>query len=174
MKKNNKKNMGLNASDEQKEVVTFLIILVTIVFIVISIYFFSNKIMNKNVYFYDQVTTGVVNESIVTVGTLFNRPMKEYYVAIYNGEDIEAVYYSTLFNKYSTKEDALKIYFCDLNNKLNENYLVKENESSNKEAKTIDEVKFGKFTFVKIKDGKIAKYLESVEEVKEELKLEEE
>lgn len=159
-----KKNISFN--DDQKEVFRFVIIVAVIALIILVIYLASYFATKKNVYHYDTSKEGEVSTDVVTIGTMFNKDEEEYYVAIYKNDDVNAIYYSALFNKYMGEEKSLNIYFCDLNNKLNEDYY---SEKSNPKAKTIKDLKVGDFTFVKIKDGKITKYLESIEKVKEEL-----
>ncbi len=165
-----KKESRIDAmNEEQKEIFQFIIIVIVIGLIVGIIYLISYFASMKNEYHYNDATeAGEINDSIVTVGTMFNRPEKEYYVVIYKDDATEAVYYSSLVNKYKGEEDALNVYYCNLNNKLNEAYYAGD-EKSNPKAKTIDDLKVGDFTFVKIKDGKITKYIEDVDAMKEEL-----
>ena len=59
------------------------------------------------------------------------------------------------------------MYYIDLSNKLNESYYSEE--ESNPKATNIKELKLGDFTLIKVKDGKIVKYLEDEKEVKKEL-----
>ena len=96
---------------------------------------------------------------------MLNRPYNEYYVMVYDADDAEAIYYSSLITNYEKKENAKKIYFCNLGNKLNSDFSAKGGES-NPEAKSLDELKFGKVTLIKVKDGKINKYIENVDDIK--------
>lgn len=164
-------------SEEQQEIRRFIIILGSIVFIILAIYIISNIANKKNTYHYDEIKEGVINNDIVTVGTMFNRPESEYYVIVYDESDVNSVTYESILSQYNNyfsigfKKE--KVYFCDLSNKLNEDYVAKSDEKSNPKAKTIDELKLGKFTFLKISKGKITKYIEDVELVKTELGIEE-
>ena len=101
---------------------------------------------------------------------MFNRSEEEYYVALYKKSEKDAILYSSIINKYANEEKSLKVYFCDLENKFNEEYYV-GNENSNPKAKTIADVKFGDFTLVKISKGKIVKYVENIEDMKKELNI---
>ena len=93
---------------------------------------------------------------------------KEDYVFLYSSDDNSAVLYSNLISTQKSKKDGLAIYYCDITSKLNENYYSSEGKS-NTNAKTIEDVKFGPLTLVKIKNGKIVKYLEKIEDIKKEL-----
>lgn len=169
--KNEKLKVSKSVNEEQKEIVSFVVILLVIVGVVLIIYLISDGILNKNVYNFDSTNTGAINYDTVSVGTMFNRANEEYYVALYDQEDVNAVYYTNLINNYSYDEDALKVYFCDLGNPLNADYVAKEGESSNPSAVSIEDLVLGEFTFVKIKDGKIVKYLETVEDMEAELEI---
>lgn len=160
-------------SEEQQEVIRFVIILVVIVAIVALAYLISSIVRSKNKYYYDEVTPGQINNNIVSVGTMFNRANEEYYVILYKEKDTAAAYYDSVVRTYTAKEGALQVYYCDLSNKLNEKYYAGKDGKVNSEAKTIEDVSFGDFTFVKIKKGKIVKYIEDIEKVKTELDIEE-
>ena len=164
-------------SEEQQEIRRFVIILGSIILVILAIYIISNISGKKNTYHYNEVKEGVINNDIVTIGTMFNRPEGEYYVIVYDEKDVDAITYESVLNQYNNyysagfKKD--KVYHCNLANKLNEDYIAKEGEKSNPKAKTIDDLKLGKFTFLKIKDGKITKYIEDIDKVKVELGVEE-
>lgn len=159
------KNSYLN--DDQKEIRNFFIILVVIILIVVVIYLISTNVKAKNNYNYDAVNEGSINYDMVNVGTMFNRPEKEYYVALYRNDDPQAIYYASILSIYTNMEKALHVYYCDMANKLNANYYDKDNTNPN--AKTIADLKVGDFTFVKIKNGQIVNYYEDIEKVKEDL-----
>lgn len=158
-------------SEEQQEVIRFIIILVSI-FAVVGIVYGVTKIFIKDEVKStdDDIVAGTVNYDIVSVGTMFNRSEEEYYVALYKKSEKDAILYSSIINKYANEEKSLKVYFCDLENKFNEEYYV-GNENSNPKAKTVADVKFGDFTLVKISKGKIVKYVENIEDMKKELNI---
>lgn len=156
-------------SEEQKDMMRFLIILFGVIAVVAIVYGISRFLIKEEDVFKDEVVTGQVNYELVTVGTMFNRNYSEYYVVAYEKEDTQAILYSALMNKYTNMTDSLKVYFCDLDNKFNENYYVGETGESNPGAKSIEELALGKYTLLKIKNGKIVKYIETLDETKEEL-----
>lgn len=164
MKKNN-----ISMNDDSKEIVRFCIILGVIILIVLIIYLISNSIANRNVYHYDEPYSATFNYENVMIGTMFNRPEEEYYVILYKKDNPNAEFYKVLASDYATSENALKIYYCDISDKMNEKYYASDGKS-NPNAKTIDDLKVGDLTLVKIKKGKITKYLEKFVELKEELK----
>ena len=105
---------------------------------------------------------------------MLNRPYDEYYVLFYNSNDNNAVLYSMLLTKYmekSSESDYIKIYYCDLQNKINSDYYnVNKDNKSNPKAKTIDELDLGDLTLIKIKKGNINSDFEGYKDIKNILK----
>ncbi len=157
-------------SEESKEVKRFIIILLSIIVLVLAVYGIT-RLVNKDKDNNDDrtVTAGSIDYDKVSVGTLFNRADSEYYVIVYDGEAPNAIYYSALMNKYMDKEKSNKVYFCDLSNELNKKYYVGEDKDSNPNATTSSELAFKNLTLIKIKNGKIVKYLETLDTIKTEL-----
>lgn len=152
--------------DSDNVVKRFVILFIIIVLLVVGIYFLTTLIVDKrNDTKGNDTIAGEVNYDVVSVGMILNRPYEEYYVMVYNSEDSEAVYYSSLITNYQQKEKSLKLYFCDLGSVFNQSY-VSNDGNSNSKAQNIDELKFGKVTLLKIKDGKISKYIETVDDIK--------
>lgn len=165
-----KRKNSINLNEDQREIVRFLIIVGVIVILAFVFYFISLKIKEKNVYHYDEISEGTINYDKVNIGTMLNKKDKEYYVALYKSDADNVLIYFSLLSIYAGKEKALKIYYCDMSSPLNKEYYV-ENDKTNPNAKTIDELKVGDFTLLKIKNGKINKYLENLDKVKEELNI---
>ncbi len=157
-------------SEESKEVKRFIIILLSIIVLVLAVYGIT-RLVNKDKDNNDDrtITAGSIDYDKVSVGTLFNRADSEYYVIVYDGEAPNAIYYSALMNKYMDKEKSNKVYFCDLSNELNKKYYVGEDKDSNPNATTSSELAFKDLTLIKIKNGKIVKYLETLDTIKTEL-----
>lgn len=157
-------------SEESKEVKRFIIILLSIIVLVLAVYGITRLVNKDKDNNNDRtVTAGSIDYDKVSVGTLFNRADSEYYVIVYDGEAPNAIYYSALMNKYMDKEKSNKVYFCDLSNELNKKYYVGEDKDSNPNATTSSELAFKDLTLIKIKNGKIVKYLETLDTIKTEL-----
>lgn len=158
-------------SEETRELRKFIIILLSIIAIVIVVYGISKVLIkDKDETTGNDVTAGVVDYDIVSIGTMLNRNIDEYYVMIYDANDSNAVLYSSMINKYISKEKAKKIFFCDLGNKLNSEYYAKDKDS-NPKAKSINELALKELTLIKVKNGKIVKYIEDVDTMKKELDI---
>lgn len=170
-KKIKKVDIDKYTSEESKEVKKFINILLSIIVLVLAVYGIT-RLINKNKDDNSNdttVTAGSIDYDKVSVGTLFNRADNEYYVIVYDGEAPNAIYYSALMNKYMDKEKSNKVYFCDLSNELNKKYYVGEDKDSNPNATTSSELAFKDLTLIKIKNGKIVKYLETLDTIKTEL-----
>ena len=159
-------------NEDEKEILRFIVIVVVILLVVGIIYLISYFKERQNEYHYDDVKSGVVDSGIVTIGTMLNKAEDEYYVAIYKDDDTKATYYNNIISSYASKEKALNVYYCNLNNKLNEDYIAKDGKS-NPKAKKMEDLQLGDFTLLKIKEGKITKYIEDTTKFEEELQIEE-
>lgn len=162
------KNMKIdNMSESPNEIKTFVIIII-IIAILIGVIYGVTELLKDEPEATQNATTGEIDYNKVSVGTILNRPNDVYYVLIYNSEDDDAILYSTILTKYMQKQEYAKIYFCDLNSILNAKYKDKNNDGkSNPQAKEISEFDFGKVTLIKVEEGKITKYIENFEEIKD-------
>ena len=86
---------------------------------------------------------------------------------MYNSEDLNAVYYSTIASKYSQKEGALKIYYANLDNELNQKYV--EAEKENLKPVNIKDFRVSNLALIKVKNGKVEKAFSTENEIATEL-----
>lgn len=163
-----------DTSEDTSEVKAFLIIVVVIAVLIGIIYGLTELLKNEDDVNNDNVISGEVNYDIVSVGTLLNRAYDEYYVLIFNSEDDKSMLYSATLTKYMQKsedKDYIKIYYCDLKNTLNNKYYnVNNDDKSNPSATTVEDFDFGNLTLIKVKNGKVNKYIEDYEKIKDILK----
>lgn len=171
---------------EQAEVKKFLIVILVVLLCVGAIYFFTRAFVSKDLFKKDEpkteeVTEGEINYDIAIMGQILNRPYDEYYVIIYNSEEGEFLGdMGNIVYEYSQKEDKKKdhMYRVDLANELNKSYYDPKNE--NKSAKTLEEIKLGEKTLLKIKKNKktgkleINKYITDIDAMKKELGIKDE
>ncbi len=168
MKKNNTNKIK---TDEQIEIKRFLLVLLGLIVIIIGIYFFTRAFVTKDLFKETSeinYTEGNVNYNVAIVGTMLNRPFKEYYVIAFSSEDNQATYYNTLVSKYMNEEKALKVYYLDLENELNKDYVATDDNYS-KKFTSIKDLKLGSFTLIKVKNGKVDAFLTNEEDIKKEL-----
>lgn len=156
-------------TEEQMEIKKFIFVLLGLLILLLGVYFFTKAFVTKDLHKNTNdvnYTEGKVSYDVVIAGTMLNRLVSEYYVYAFSNEDTNSVYYNTLVSNYSKKDKALQVYFLDIDNALNKDYVDKNNASKN--FTTIKELKLGKLTLMKVKDGKVTKYITNEEEIKKE------
>lgn len=160
-------------SEEKQEIKKFIFVLLGLIVIVIGIYFFTKAFVTKDL-FKDanevEYKSGTINYETAIVGNMLHKPESEYYVIAYDSEGKQINYYNTVASKYKNKEKSLKLYYLDLNNALNKDYIAKEEEKSTS-FKSIKDLKMGEITLFKIKNGKVTKLITNIEDIKKEFDL---
>lgn len=161
----------MNMQEEQKEVYNLIIIIMVVIAILSCVYLFSRAFISKDLFKKkdDTKTKETIKEpefdySKIIVGELLNREYSEYYVLAFDSTDDMAFDYSNMLNAYKKG----KIYHLDLNDGFNKKY---KSETSNPDAKSINELKFGKLTLIKVKNGNIVKYIENKDDIRSELNI---
>ncbi len=145
----------------------FIYILVGVAVVAVGLYFISTKLLIKDGVIDNEVEHKDEEISYTTVlaGNVFNRPEENYYVLAYDADSSKASIYAAVLNTFNDPEG--KIYFMDLGLEANKPYVKEE---SNKKPINASELALKEPTLIKIKGGKVDKYLEDLEEIKKELK----
>ena len=164
MKNNKKLRKERYVSEDTKEVTRLLLITLGVVVVALGLYFLTTKVVNKNE---EKGTETSFDYSVATVGTMFNRPYDEYYVFLFDSTKDNASQYRSLISSYEAKDESIKIYTVDLSMNKDGNYLSDE---SNNNPTSPSEVKIKESALVLIKDGKVSKYYESIEDYEKVLK----
>lgn len=172
-----KKNKVKYQTAEQQEIKKFIIVILVVIACVGVVYFVTRAFVTKDLFTESEnetkdVVSGTVNYEVAIMGQLLNRPYDEYYAVIYN--NVEGDYIadmSTLVYDYTSKEKHLHMYTIDLSNELNKGYYDPENV--NTKAKKLSDVKVGDITLIKVKNGKIDKYIVDYAKMKKELGIKE-
>lgn len=149
-------------SNDTKEIKSLIIITVAVIVIVVGLFFLTSYLNNK------KTSSNIkIDYDTCIVGNMFNRPYDEYYVFLYSATDKNASTYKGLITSYKDKDDALKVYYVDMNDMFNAAYL---SEKSNNKPTDVSEVKIKESALILIKAGKVEKYYESLEDYKNVLK----
>ena len=130
-----------------------------LIFIVCLIYIISALFITKELdWFQDKEDTN--NKSNVSnailASSIFKQSEEEYYVYFYDFADEDTSISSTISNKLSSS----KVYKVNTGSAMNSNYV---SESSNKFAKTLEELQVVSPTLIKITGEEITEYYESDE-----------
>ncbi len=169
-----KNKLGKIETEEQAEIKKFILVLGGLIVILVGIYFFTRAFVTKDLFNKkksDEINyqVGVISDTNIIVGNLLNRPYEEYYALAFSSKSNLVGYYDTIMSKYKSEKESLKIYYIDTEDYLNNKYIDKENPSTSFES--LDKLKLGEITLMKIKKGKITKLITNVEEVKKELNI---
>ena len=158
-----------NKENSDNEISRFIKIIAILIIVLLAIYGVTELFKKKDNGLGKKKSNVSINYDILTVGTLFTSAYDNYYVLIYNTKDNLAPKYSMLLSRYknkSSESDYKKIYTIDLNNSLNKEYYnVNNDNKSNSNAKTIDDLDLGDLTLLEINDKKIVRYLENYDEI---------
>lgn len=174
-----KKNKVKYQTAEQLEIRNFVIVILVVLLCVGGLYLATRLFVTKDLFKdkseteNEEVVAGTINYEVAIMGTILQKADKEYYVAIYDQSD-KGKYVAdmlTLVFAYTDKENHLPIYTVDLSNKLNEGYYDPENV--NVDAKAVKDMKVGDITLLKVKKGKITKYIVDYAKMQKELGVEE-
>lgn len=173
--KNTKSNNKIKyKTAEQEEIRNFIIVIIVVLLCVGAIYLLTRVFVTKDLFgssdetTKDEITEGVVDYDVAIMGQLLNRPYKQYYAVIYNSEgDYMYDMYSLVYSYTSSNDKALHVYTIDLANTLNDGYYDPENVNVN--AKTLEDLKVGDITLVKVKNGKISKIIVDYSKMEKEL-----
>ena len=154
-------------TEEQTEIIRFIWILIIVLVIIVGVYFLTRIFVTKDLLNNEdketEVIEGSINYNVTLIGALLNKQEEEYYVYIYDPENIRSVYYSSLVNIYTQNEDHLKVYYANLANELNAKFYDPEN--INTKVDSISDLRVGDVTLIRVKKGKIVETLTDEESI---------
>ncbi len=160
---------------EQEEILKFLIVIVLVMIAVGGIYIatrlFVTKDFFKTVPAEEEIADVPIDYSVAIMGQILNRPYDDYYVLIYDTDGDYKYDMPIVLDSYNKKEKKLHMYTVDLSNILNDGYY--DPDKVNVNAKSLDEMKVGDLTLLRVKKGQINKYIVDLAKIKEELGIEE-
>ena len=143
---------------EENQIKKLIIITLILIFIICVIYLISALFITKELDWFskkDNETTNLVTNTILASET-FKQKEEEYYVYFYDYNDEDSQISSVVSSKLSEN----KVYKVDTSSALNNRYV---SDDSNKDAKTIEDLKVKAPTVVKIIGESISEYYEGNE-----------
>ena len=157
---------------EQEEMFRFICVILVVVIICAGVYLLTRAFVTKDLFKKEEetkVVEGTVNYDVALVGQILNRPYDNYYVFVYKKDGDSASQMSSMIYQYKAKEKSLHTYTVDLSNNMNSKYYAPDKE--NTKATSVDDFAFGETTLIKVKEGKVEKYIVDVEKMQKELGL---
>lgn len=149
----------------------FIILLLVVLICGVIIYFFTRAFVSKDLFKEEKeekATEVDISYDTAIVGTILNRPEKEYYVMVFDLSDNDAYNYYSIAVNYTRNEESLPLYYVDLSSDLNKSHVSDKTVVENVDVK---DMKFGEITLLKIKNGKISKALTDAEKIEKELTI---
>ena len=166
MVKSKKIKSSKSVSEDVLKIRSLIIILVIVVAISAGLFFLTDKMIERETNKDEETVEVEFDYDVATVGTMFNRPEKEYYVLLYstekNGNDLNSV-----LAKYRSGDNYIKTYFIDLDLKVNNSVLGDKVE---KEPSNSKEVKVKGATLYKLVEGKVTECITGIEKIEDVLK----
>lgn len=169
--KKNKKASTNYRTEEQETIIRFGIILGVVLIFILGVYFFTKVVVKKETTSTSEITKGTINYKKTIVGNMLNKPSKEYYVFAYDGNSNYAIKYSAIIDSYMKKDKAKDAYWIDLSNELNKNHVANDKLKENTNTKEINELVFGDFALIKVKNNKIDSIITDIDKATKELKI---
>ena len=154
-------------TEEQKEIRSFVRILSVILIIFIGLYIFGSIKGDNKKKIERTNNAGQVSYDSLIIGTILSKADKEYYVLVFDSEDLNNNYIVTLASSYKSSTNALPIYTADLSLEFNRKFVADE---SNYDKEDVANLKFKTTTLLKVKDGQITKFIENEDDIIKELK----
>ena len=161
--KNKKFKQNNNQNEDTQEIKTLLIITAVIIVVSLGLYLLTESQLKKEPE--TVIPEATISTSEIMLGTMFTRPYNEYYVFIYG--DAESTTLDKLYTDYEDKEDSKKIYYVNIDDNFNK---YAKSDKSNKKPTSAQDLKIDTRALILIKDGKVSKYYETIEEIEKVLK----
>ena len=162
IKKDKKKEEELDEKSEIRNLLKTVIIVLVSFLVCYLLFMLMGKLgMFEKGYEKPESGSNEFTYSTAIIGTVFNRPESEYYVSF--DEEDGNTYFDTLLSMYS---GDLHIYKVNMSLGINAS---NKGESGNSNASNPSELVINGPTLIRIKNGRIIKYLEDLDKIKEEL-----
>lgn len=167
------KELRKNASvtDEATEAKKIGIILVSII-LVLAIFYVIGGILTGEIKLSQKkytVDEAKIQYDEVLLGSSLSLSDSDYYVLYGSTEDPFTADLRQLITNYSKEEDSLNVYYVDMDNSFNKDYLVGEGEKSNSKISAISsaaDLKISTPTWVRVSNHKVTEYVEGYDAVK--------
>ena len=156
---------------EDKNNIKELIIFIIVILVVLGIFYGitvlvtnkKNNTKSSDASTYKDENTKIDYEKILAQNALSQKD-ENYFVYAYTNSDENVSTYNNDLVTYKNKEDALKVYYVELDNAFNKNNFA--SESNFEDGKVI----FKATTLLKVNNGSIVEKYETKEEIKNDLK----
>lgn len=146
---------------EDYSLTKFIKVLTIVVLSAVLLYLVSAIFITKEINLFGKNNTTNTTQTVsnaILAKSIFNQSEESYYVYFYDFNENNNSINTTISSKLS----GSKVYRVDTSSSFNSKYV---SDTSNKEAKTLDDLKVVKDTLIKIEGDIITMYLEGEEEI---------
>lgn len=146
---------------EDYSLTKFIKVLTIVVLSAVLLYLISAIFITKEINLFSKNNTTNTTQTVsnaILAKSIFNQSEESYYVYFYDFNENNNSINTTISSKLSSS----KVYRVDTSSSFNSKYV---SDTSNKEAKTLDDLKVVKDTLIKIEGDIITVYLEGEEEI---------
>lgn len=168
MKKKKNKYFSNTSTGDTNEIYRMIKIFIGVVIIFLVFYFayafFSGEFKKDESE--EEKTTEFQNVEILA-GATFKQSQEEYMVFFVDYEEVDSVLIDLLRSNYnSSAKTKLRTYMVDTSKKINQNYVVSDEKDANKKPTGVNNLKVYGTTLIRIKKGKVVKYISGVSEIR--------
>lgn len=159
------KSLEKDKLENTNQIKKFIIIIFSLVITFFVIYTISATFITKELKLFNNKQTNDVPSNInnsILASSIFKQAEEEYYVYFYNFSEKD----QTITNLVNSKLTESKVYKVDTSSSMNANYV---SDTSNKEAKNLEQLKVIENTLIKIVGDSIVEYYEK-DEITDKLK----
>ena len=146
---------------EDYSLTKFIKVLIIVILSAVLLYLVSAIFITKEINLFGKNNTTNTTQTVsnaILAKSIFNQSEESYYVYFYDFNENNNSINTTISSKLSSS----KVYRVDTSSSFNSKYV---SDTSNKEAKTLDDLKVVKDTLIKIEGDTITMYLEGEEEI---------
>ena len=154
-------------SEEQQEIKRFVKILLVLILLFVGMYFLTIKVLNKKETVKRTNNEGVIQYSNIIVGQILSMADSEYYVLVFNSENIDNYDVLNKATNYKSGNKVIPLYTTDLSLPFNKDYVAEE---SSYDKKDLTLIRFKNTTLIKVKNGEIVKFIDESQDIINELK----
>lgn len=160
------------SSDSTDEIRKLLIIIGAVCAVMLAFYFITevvvkNKKNSNNNNQNDIKVEPVIQYEQILMGSLFNQNESDYYVFVYDKDDVMLDLYNQYVSSYNKLDSHLKVYKVNLSEDFNKSYIGEESHLS---GSNIKDIKVTGTTLIRIKDKEISSSYENSEDITKKLK----
>lgn len=155
-------NKKSNSNDEVVNLIR-IIIIVTVVFLIFYVITIVATKEKKT-----EPTPSTIQYDEILIGNILKQSNDEYYVLIYEEEDLNVATYNIYLSTYKSSEGSLRYYTANLNNPFNDKF-ISENDEVFINSEDINQLRVTSTTLLRIKKGKIEDVYYLEEEIRNHL-----